>query len=310
MLEILRPTEHKLERLSRLEKPCWINIVHPTERELGWLKHVVPISDKQIELLNNPDQIPSIEDQKSYTFVIAQTPFDDKTDTFGYRTVPLGIFITNDIVVTICFFHDDVTEHLKKERFEFRKTQLVFRLLLVSAQLYLQYLSDIRQKMYLVETHLSHTIGNKHIMELLELQKSLTYFDTALGSNAILLKRLSKEEKTNRFIMVKTTEDQKLADHMVDVSNQAIEVANVYSEILSNTLNAFTSIISNNLNNVIKVLTSVTIIIALPTMIASVYGMNVALPLQNHPGAFGVVMWFAFIISLVFLLVLWKKKFL
>src|SRR3989338_833666 len=222
MLEFLRPTSQKLEVLKKAEPGCWINAVLPSEDEIAVLKKLLPISDAQIWSLKDADQIPSIDDEAHYSFIIAQTPFDDKQDKFGYRTVPIGMFATKDMVATICFFHDEAAEQLKKERFRFRKTQVVFRLLLASARLYLQYLKEIRQKMYVVEGYLGSTIGNKHIMELIELEKSLTYFDTALRSNAVLLKRLAKEEKTNKFIMVKTSEDERLVEHMVDLSNQAI----------------------------------------------------------------------------------------
>ncbi len=309
MLEFLRPTAQKLNVLKKVEQTCWINAMQPSEEEIVTLKRLLPITDAQIDSLKDADQIPSIDEEREYSFIIAQTPFDDKKDKFGYRTVPIGIFVTKDKVATICFFPDDAAEQLKKDRFEFRKTQLVFRLLLSSARLYLKYLKEIRQKMYVVEGYLGSTIGNKHIMELIELEQSLTYFDTALRSNSILLQRLAKEEKTNKFIMVKTKEDEHLVEHMIDLSSQAIEVANVYSSILSNMLDAFTSIISNNLNNIIKVLTSVTIIIAVPTLIASIYGMNVALPLAQRTDAFMLVMLFSLLSSTAFLLILWKKRF-
>ena len=309
MLEFLRPTLQKLHTLSKAESNCWINAISPTENELRTLKSLIPMSSAQIELLRDPDQIPSVDEQKEYTFIIAQAPIESKKDRFGYRTVPIGMFVTKDKIATLCFFHDEALEIVKRERFEFRKTQVVFRILMASANLYLKDLKEIRQKMYVVETYLSETIGNKYVLELLELEQSLTYFDTALKSNKILLKRLAKEEKTNKLIMVKTIEDKRLVEHMTDLSNQAIEVANVYSTILANMLNAFASIISNNLNNIIRVLTSVTIVIALPTLIASIYGMNINLPFQTNAHAFLIVMVCSFTASFLFLMVLLKKKF-
>jgi magnesium transporter len=309
MLEFLKPTKKGVERLKKCDQGCWINAVTPTDAEMQLLKRIVPISSSQIELLRDPDQIPSIDEQEGYTFIIAQAPIESRKDRFGYRTVPIGMFVTKDKVATICFFHDEALEMVKLELFEFRKTQVVFRLLRASAKLYHKYLKEIRQKMYVVENYLSETIGNKYVLELLELEQSLTYFDTALRSNQILLKRLAKEERTNRFITVKSREDERLAQHMMDMSDQAIEVANVYSTILANMLNAFASIISNNLNNIIRVLTSVTIVIALPTLIASIYGMNVSLPLQTHPSAFLIIMIFSFAASLLLLMTLLKRKF-
>jgi magnesium transporter len=309
MLEYLRPTRKGTEKLKRAEPHCWINAVQPTDVQMQDLRKIIPITPSQIDLLNDPDQIPAVDEQKDYTFIIAQAPIESRKDKFGYRTVPIGIFVTKDKVATVCFFHDEALEMVKLELFEFRKTQVVFRLLRASAKLYHKYLKEIRQKMYVVENYLSETIGNKYVLELLELEQSLTYFDTALRSNKVLLERLAKEERTNKFIMIKSEEDEKLIEHMSDLSDQAIEVANVYSTILANMLNAFASIISNNLNNIIRVLTSVTIVIALPTLIASIYGMNISLPLQNHPNAFFIVMVFSFASSLLLLMMLVKKKF-
>ena len=145
-------------------------------------------------------------------------------------------------------------------------------------------------------------------MKLLELEKDLVYFDTSLKSNSILIERLIREGTTNKFVQIRSVEDRKLIENVLDETRQAIEMSNIYSNILSNTLDAFASIISNNLNNVIKVLTSITIVVSIPMLISSIYGMNVPLPFAHSEHAFLLVMMLSFFVSGMSVLFLWKRK--
>lgn len=311
MIEILKPSREKLEFLKKPTSQCWISVVSPTEEEISRIKSLINIPDEFLNSLKDIDEIPTIEEYGDITFIVIRTPYNNPKIDLEYYTIPIGVLVTNDFVITICFFENDVIENLKNQKFFFRKTQLVFRLLLVSAKLFLSYLKEIKRKIYLIEAQLEQSQKNKQIMELLELEKDLVYFETSLKSNEILIERIERIAKgntTKKRISIKTPEDRKLIENVIGENRQAIEMSAIYSSILSNTLDAFASVISNNLNIVIKVLTSITIVLMLPNLVASIYGMNVKLPFQQSPSAFLIIMTFSFILSFFCLLVLWKKK--
>ena len=314
MIEILRPTEKKLEVLDKIEKNCWINVISPTDEEIKKIRSIIDIPEDLLVSLKDIDEVPANEHYDKFTFIIIRTPYNNVKKELEYYTVPLGIFATNDFVLTISFFENDTISKLKTQKFSFRKTQLVFRLLLVSARLYLSYLTDLKNKMYLTEHKLAESQKNEVVILYLELQKSFVYFNISLGSNKILIERIAEESHmangiTQYGIKIKTREDKELITKVIDENNQAIQMISVYSNILSNTLDAFASIISNNLNVVIKVLTSITIVLSFPTMIASIYGMNIDLPFQQSAHAFGIVMGISFALSLTSVWVLWKLKY-
>jgi len=168
--------------------------------------------------------------------------------------------------------------------------------------------------MYKAEEKLSVTQKNEVVMTYLKLEKSLVYFNTSLQSNKILIKRLNDDLHTRKGVVryglvLRSVDDQQLIAKVLDENNQAIQMTEIYSNILSNTLDAFTSIISNNLNIVIKFLTSITIVLSFPTMVASFYGMNIVLPFQHSPNAFAIVMGMSFILSLISVWALWRMKY-
>ncbi|AJF62122.1 TPA: magnesium transporter CorA family protein [Candidatus Woesearchaeota archaeon] len=324
MIEILRPTQKKLEVLDRLEKNCWVNVISPTESEITRIKSMLDIPEELLISLKDIDEVPAIENYEKFTFIIIRTPYNNLGKDLEYYTVPLGIFSTNEFVLTICFFENDTISKLKTQNFPFRKTQLVFRLLLVSARLYLAYLLDLKNKMYNAEDKLAESQKNELVMDYLQLEKSFVYFNTSLKSNKILIERIAEEGRKKKGrkengrtkygvskygIRVKTDEDEYLITKIIDETNQAIQMTDIYSNILSNTLDAFASIISNNLNVVIKILTSITLIISLPVLIASIYGMNIPLPFQQSPHAFGIVVLISLIFSSISIWVLFKLKY-
>ncbi len=304
MIEILKLSEDKLEILETPVDNCWINVISPTEEDIFKLKTIIDVPEETLLSLKDIDEIPVIEQNGKYTFIIIRTPYNNLDNELEYYTVPLGIFILENFVVTICYYENDTLTKLKSQRFPFRKTQLAFRLLLVSARLYLTYLKEINKKMYAIELELEKSQKNRIIMQLLEIEKSLVYFNTSLKSNEILIERIAKDS-----ILIKTNEDKALIEDVMDENKQAIEMTNIYSDILSNTLDAFASLISNNLNIVMKLLASITIVLSLPTLVASVYGMNIELPFQHSPQAFSIVMTFSFLLSIICVVLFWKKNF-
>ena len=303
MLEILRPTTRGLHHLEKPEKGSWVNLIRPSVEELAQLRESLDIPEEFLTTLQDMEEIPTVELHEKFIFLIIRTPHNNLKVDLEYYTVPIGVFVAKDVVVTICYHENDVVERLKSKRFDFSTTQFIFRLLLSSARLYLSYLNEISKKMYSIESALEKSQKNEVILQLLELQKALVYFNTSLKGNDILVERMTRDR-----ILLKSKEDRELVAKLLDEQRQGLELTSIYSNILSNTLDAFASIISNNLNIVMKVLASITLMLMFPTLVASVYGMNVPLPFQHSPHAFAIVMSISLAFSAGGAYFLWRRK--
>ena len=189
----------------------------------------------------------------------------------------------------------------------FMKTRFILQILYKNASLYLQYLRIIDKKSEVIERKLHQSQKNQELIELLELEKSLVYFTTSLRSNEVVLEKLLRNEKIKKY-----PEDTELLEDVINENKQAIEMANIYSGILSGTMDAFASVISNNLNIVMKFLATITIVMSIPTMVASFYGMNVnsaGMPFADSPYGFVIVLGFAVVLSLIVAWIFSKKDF-
>ncbi len=214
--------------------------------------------------------------------------------------------MTRDHVVTVSRVQNGVMHGLLSGRVRglstVKQNRFVLHLLLVTAQKYLAYLRDLNRSVDTIEDRLQASLRNREVHELLKHQKSLVYFTTALKQNELMLRRLQRSKLFESY-----PEDGELLDDVMTEVQQAIEMTDISSNILSNMMDAFASIISNNLNVVMKFLASVTIVMSVPTMVASFYGMNVALPLASYPYAFAMTLGVSLVISLLVVLVFRKK---
>ncbi len=215
------------------------------------------------------------------TLVILRVPrYQGETSDIPYTTVPLGIIQTDRVVVTVCSFESDLIRGLTNGRVRnlstSKRNRFLLHIFLVAAQQYLTYLRAINKTVDVLEDKLQLSLRNREVLELLKYQKSLTYFTTALKANELMMARLQKSQLFRMY-----PDDEDLLEDALTEIGQAIEMTNISSGILSAMMDAFASIISNNLNVVMKFLASVTIILALPSLVASIYGMNVDLPLGS-----------------------------
>ena len=304
MLEILKISPKEIKAIPKIEKNCWINAIQPTDEEIEKLKQVISLPDDIITSLKDIDEIPSVEEYPSYTFIIIRTPYNHPKSDLTYTTQPLGIFLHDKFVLTICYEKNDVVDMLKTTPFKFKKSQFVLRLLLKSSRIFLNYLKSIHKKMIACEELLEVSQKNKVLMMFLELEKSLVYFNTSLKSNYILIEKLLKNKR-----LLKHKENAFFMDHIIEETKQGIQMTEVYSNILSNTLDAFASIVSNNLNIVMKTLTSLTLIFSIPILISSIYGMNVDLPYGHLPYAFTFIMAFSLMMSIIAVYIFAKKRY-
>jgi magnesium transporter len=288
MISLLKSTEIGLEKMAEPVNNCWISAVDPNPQEINWLESLGLPCD-YITYPLDLDERPRTERENGELLIVLRIPyFQGRKADVPYSTIPLGIILTDTYLVTICKKENDLLTEFASGRVRDLRTgkrqRFVLRLLLNTATRYLAYLRDINKYVDVLEDQLQLSTRNNEVLELLKYQKSLTYFTTALKSNELMLERLQRSQIFRTY-----PEDEDLLEDVITENQQAIEMTNISSNILSSMMDAFASIISNNLNGIMKFLASITIVLSLPTMIASFYGMNVNLPLEGHPAAFPAI---------------------
>lgn len=284
MLSIYKTTESGLETLDMIANGAWVNAIDPAPDEMEKLVNWGMEMD-YINYCLDQDEMPRLERDEDYTFILLRIPMHQPDSDIPYNTVPLGIMILGNKIITVCRYDSDIFKALTNGKHRYMKTGKRYRLTLYifleTAARYLNLLREINRATELVEDRLQKSTQNRELLELLKYQKSLTYFATALRSNEVMMERVQKTQLFNYY-----EEDQDLLEDVLTENQQAIQMTSINTEILSSMMDAFASIISNNLNVVMKALAALTIILNVPTIVASFYGMNVNLPGEGHPFAF------------------------
>ena len=308
MIKIFKTTGNGFITIDNIEKDCWVNVTNPTPDELIKISEDLAIPLDFLTDSLDVDERSRIETENNTTLIVLRVPkFDKDNPGVPYTTLPLGIVFTKDIIITVCLWDINEVLNLFKGKIKNLPTEnrrrFILHLFHRTAFFYLKYLKEINKKSNEVETELHRSMKNEELIKLLDIEKSLVFFTTSLRSNELMMERLSK------IRALELNEDDKdlLEDIIVD-NKQAIEMANIYSNILSGMMDAFASVISNNLTIVMKFLTSVTIILMLPTLVASIYGMNVELPFQHTSHAFFITIGLSFCLSSVGVLIFLKNK--
>ena len=307
LLKIYKTAEetNKMEEIKEFQKGSWVNLVNPSENEI---KNIGIEEDFIRDALDDEEKARiDHEDDDNTTLFIVDVPIIEKSDENDiYVTMPLGmIVVRDDFFITVSLKKNKIIEDFEKKKIKnvqtFKKTRFIFQILYLNSSYYLSFLKQINKETEIAEYILKNSMKNKELLKLLSLEKGLVYFTTSLKSNEIVM------EKTMRGKIVKLYEDdEEILEDAITENRQAIEMAQIYSNILNGTMDAYASIISNNLNGVMKFLTSITIVLAVPTMISSFWGMNVGLPFQNSP--FGFVFMILISVILTLLVTYWLKK--
>lgn len=274
-----------IEHTDQIKRGAWIDLEAPDASEVDEISRCCNIPRSFITDPLDLDERARIETEDQALLIILRVPEASSDNAVPFRTIPLGIIYTEDYVVTVAlrqpevlrdFIYGDVKNFTPAHRERF-----ILLLFYRTALLYMKYLKLISAISNQIEADLHQSVNNNELINLLNLEKSLVYFNTSLKANEIMIGRLA----TLKMFKVDTPEADLHEDVVIEY-RQAIEMSNVYSNILSGTMDAFASIISNNLNVVMKKLTTVTLMLMLPTLVASVYGMNVKLPFQESQHAF------------------------
>jgi magnesium transporter len=310
MIQLFKNIEGITTSVDKPENGTWVNILPPFKQEE--FTEVADKLDVPIEFLQDSldiDERPRFEVADNVKMIVIKTPTENNSfndsDAF-YITIPICIILTHHQIVTVNSFENGAIKKFLntfQNRHPDKRNMMVLKIFEKVTQTFIEYLKEINHRRNILEQRLYEANRNEELFELMRIQKSLVYFVTALRSNELLLIKL---ERTN---MLALNEDEKelLNDQIVDMS-QALEMANIYTNILSSTLDAFASIIANNQNLVLKRLAGITIILQFPILVASVYGMNVHIPYQDKPHAFYIPIILALAISLVMAWYFVKKK--
>lgn len=315
MLEVFKHNNGHLEddlSIATAEKGSWINVVNPDSDDLQIVSMVTEIPTDILKMALDTEERSRVEIEDDYVFVVINIPIILETDS--YDTLPLGVFITPDFIVTICLQETDVMKAFTQNKYPlfytFKKTRFLFQILFRTATLFLRYLQQINHRTDDIESILRHSMRNREFFMLLELQKSLTFFASALRGNGAVMEKLLRLRRNQSLhhLLKLYEEDEDLLEDVIIENKQAIEMVEMYSNILMNMSDTFASIISNNLNIVMKFLASITIILSVPTTIFSLWGVNVPLPFQENEWGFFLVITIAMICSAIAVALLWMKK--
>jgi magnesium transporter len=309
MIKILRWSENRFIPTDKIERHCLINVINPEKNELEKLSGQMLIP---ADFLTDPldiDERARIEIEDEVLLIVLRIPkYDESNSEIPFTTIPAGIILTKDDTIVIISTSDimdilDLYSGKSKSIINGKRSSVIMHIFLSTALLYLNHLKEINRRTGEIEKELQKSLRNEALIKLLNIEKSLVFFTTSLKSNELMMERLLKTE-----LLDLTLDDQeKLEDVQID-NRQAIEMANIYSNILSGMMDAFASVISNNLNVVMKILTSITIILMIPTLIASIYGMNINLPFQHSTHSFFIVTGISFMLSLLSVLIFMRKK--
>jgi magnesium transporter len=283
MITIWKQENRKMVQGERGDAPIWVDARNVTREDIRVLESEYGVDTEIIMDILDPDELSRIDKEDAYTLIIVRLPIFISTNEVSYFTIPLGIILFPDMVLTICWADCEVLRDLTENRVRGLSLRdlpaFVVRVLARADLIFLRYLKEINRRSSAIELELQKSVRNLELIQLLNLEKSLVYFTTSLKSNQLLFEKLMK----TRLITLDQEDRDWLEDVAID-NRQAIEMADIYSNILSGMMDAFASVISNNLSIVMKRLTVISLVLMIPTMITSFFGMNINIPLSTWSG--------------------------
>ncbi|MDR0939197.1 MAG: magnesium transporter CorA family protein [Mediterranea sp.] len=286
----------------------WVNVVCPDEDDFKFLIDELHVPESFLNDIADTDERPRTDTEGNWLLTILRIPVQNRLEgMLPFATVPIGIITNNDITVSVCY-HDadmltDFVEHTRRKAISVRnKLDLILRLIYSSAVWFLKYLKQINIDINAAEKELERSIRNEDLLRLMRLQKTLVYFNTSIRGNEVMIGKLQTIFQETGFL------DRDLVDDVITELKQALNTVNIYSDILTGTMDAFASIISNNVNAIMKRMTSVSITLMLPTLIASFYGMNVDVHIDAVPHAFAIIVLVSIALSALSFVIFRKIK--
>ena len=271
MMTIHKTVDGKMTQLHSVTDGCWVNLINPSEDELKTVAATLAVEPTFLRAALDEEETSRIDKEDGSTLIIVDTPSMEQDETgVVYSTLPMGIIVTDKHIITVCLKETSVVRDLQNGmvrdvRTE-QRTRFILNILLLVAKRYLNYLKQIDKTYNHMERQLYKSQRNKELIQLLDLEKSLVYFNTSLKANEVTLEKILRGR-----IVTLYEEDHDLLEDVL------IEMAQIYSDIISGMMDAFASVISNNLNVIMKLLASVTILMTVPNIVFGFYGMNVGI---------------------------------
>lgn len=306
MLTILNTQEETTLKTDTISKGSWVNLSAPTNQEVLNVAHKLHIDLKDMRSALDSDEVSRLEKEDDYTLLLVDIPTVIlKNQRAIYTTIPLSVIYSKENIVTVCLEDSPVIKKLINNQTAictYKRTQLIYKILYNTAKLYMEYLIKINSMRSYIENNIS--TPKETLTELYDLEKSLVYFKTSLKSNEIVLNRLLKQPSVKRY-----TEDDELLEDVLIEFKQAIEMTQIYYEVLDNTISKYSALMDYDLNNAMKLLTSFTIVLAIPTVISGIFGMNlINMPWASSNVGFWIVNVITFALCFICIILLRKKK--
>ncbi len=281
--------KRELVECEAIAPGVWVNLENPSDLEVDRVCSETGIPEDMIKAALDEEERAHIDIDGENTLIVIDIPIiNEEDDTYVYSTLPLAIVYSDKYIVTVCLRETSVVGDFVNSavrNFDVNKrTRFIYQILYINATKYLQYLKLIDRTASRIQQSLHRALKNTALMKLLDLDKALVYFSTSLNANQVVIDRIKQQSIIKHY-----EEDNDLLDDVIIENKQAIEMASIHREVLSGTTETFASIISNNQNIVMKLLTALTILLTIPTLIASLWGMNVAVPLADNPYAFWII---------------------
>lgn len=313
MIKIFKTNEETgiTDQIDTIERESWVALTAPSATEILKISKEYNIDIDDLKAPLDEEERSRLEKEEDYTMILVDIPIiERRNEKDWYETIPLGIFITEKVIFTICLKETRILtkfmDGLVPDFCTYKKTRFVYQILYSNASLYLHYLRVIDKKSDEVEKILLNDSKNQDLIQLYELDKCLVYFTTSLKSNEVVMEKLLKTNSVRHY-----EEDEELLEDVIIENKQAMEMSYIYHNILQSMMSLFGSVIDNNLNQIMKLLAAVTIVVELPTMISAFYGMNVnpdSMPFSQNPMAFLIIGIFSFIVCLVAVYILKKRN--
>lgn len=313
MLRMFSTVKGQIEQIDKPESGSWLALSDPTDVELTTVSQETGVDLADLRAPLDDEERSRVDVEDDYTMIIVDIPtVGERAGRNWYETIPLSIIVTKTLIITVCMQDTPVLHPFMEGTIRgfntFMRSRFILQILYRNATMYLRYLRIIDGETDKLELRLRHSMQNREILMLLELSKTLVYFNTSLKSNEIVMEKLTTLSRIKQY-----PEDEDLLDDVITENKQAIEMANIYSGVLANMTDAFSSVVSNNLSNVMRIFTIISITLSIPTLIFSMYGMNfqqgmLGMPFTDSRWGFLVIIVLAIALSLAVLWFLTRSR--
>lgn len=311
MVNLYRTDNKVLKEIEEITDGCWVNMVDPSYQEIAEIAYQFGIDEADIMAALDEEESSRIELEDGYTLIIIDIPaVEVRHEKNRHTTIPLGMLITQTNIITVCteetpILNDFINKRIKDFSTK-KKMRFIYQIFARTISLYQSTLRAIDKMRTEIEERVGDNTTDIDLIDLHELESTLVYFATSLNANSGVLNRLTRYTRLEQY-----PDDQELLDDLIVENRQAIEMTSIYRDILNGTRELISSVIDSKLNNVMKYLTAITLVMAIPTIISGFYGMNVrseGMPFAETPQGFGIICVLTVIICVVSMVVLKKKK--